>query len=55
MRISLADYPQLKELAWHVQGVYELSLFEAHSIYERDQRFLDIENLSDSDQELIDY
>ncbi len=53
VRISLSDYPQLKELAWHVQGVGELSLIETHSIYERNKRFLDIENLSDSEQELI--
>jgi DNA-binding XRE family transcriptional regulator len=54
VRISLADYPQLKELAWHVQGVDELTLIEAHSIYERNKRFLDIENLSDSEQALIE-
>jgi len=54
VRISLSDYPQLKELAWHVRGVDELSLVEAHSIYERNKRFLDIENLSDSEQELIE-
>jgi DNA-binding XRE family transcriptional regulator len=53
VRLSLADYPQLKELAWHVPGVDELSLIEAHSIYERNKRFLDSENLSDSEQELI--
>ena len=54
VRISLSDYPQLKELAWHVQGVDELSLIEAHSIYERNKRFLDTENLSDSEHELIE-
>ncbi len=54
IRLSLSDYPQLKELAWHVQGVDELSLVEAHSIYERNKRFLDTENLSDSEQELIE-
>jgi DNA-binding XRE family transcriptional regulator len=54
VRISLEDYPQLKELAWHVQGVGELSPIEAHSIYERNKRFLDSENLSDSEQELIE-
>ena len=53
VRLSFSDYPQLRELAWHVQGVDELSLFEAHSIYERNKRFLDIENLSDTEQELI--
>jgi hypothetical protein len=36
-----------------VRGVDELSLVEAHSIYERNQRFLDSENLSDSEQALI--
>ena len=54
VRISLEDYPQLKELAWHVQGVDELSLFETQSIYERNKRFLDSESLSDSEQELIE-
>ena len=54
VRLSLAEYPQLKELAWHVQGVDELSLVEAHSIYERNKRFLDTENLSDSEQALIE-
>ncbi len=54
VRLSLSDYPQLKELAWHVQGVDELSLAEAHSIYERNKRFLDSANLSDSEQALIE-
>ena len=54
VRLSLAEYPQLKELAWHVQGVDELSLVEAHSIYERNKRFLDTENLSDTEQALIE-
>ena len=54
VRIMLSDYPQLKELAWHVQGIDELSLIEAHSIYERNRRFLDIGNLSDSERELVE-
>ena len=54
VRILLDDYPQLKELAWHVQGVDELSPVEAHSIYERNKRFLDRENLSDIEHELIE-
>jgi len=32
VRLSFSGYPQLKELSWHVQGVDELSLVEAHSI-----------------------
>lgn len=34
-RIHLADYPQLKKLAWQVQGVEELTPSEALSIYRR--------------------
>ena len=54
VRIALADSPQLKELAWHVPGVDELTLIEAHSIYERNKRFLESESLSESEHELIE-
>jgi hypothetical protein len=54
VRISLTDYPQLKEFAWHVQGFDELTLIEVHSIYERNKCFLEIENLSDSEQALME-
>ena len=36
------------------KGVDELSLIEGHSIYARNKRFLDSENLSDSEQELVE-
>ena len=52
-RIYLADYPQLKELAWHIQGVDELSAAEAHEVYERNERFLDKRKLCDAEKELI--
>ena len=52
--IHLVDYPQLKELAWHIQGVDHLSPMEAHSIYERNGRFLEHDKLTDSERELID-
>lgn len=53
-RIYLSDYPQLKELGWHIQGVNHLSPLEAHSIYERNSRFLEHDKLTDSERELID-
>jgi transcriptional regulator with XRE-family HTH domain len=53
-RIPLADYPQLKELGWHIQGVDELSPLEAHSIYERNKRFLEEDKFSDSERALIE-
>ena len=37
-----------------MQGVDGLSLVEAHSIYERNKRFLDSESLSDSERALIE-
>lgn len=52
-RIYLADYPQLKELAWHIQGVDELSAVEAYAVYERNERFLDKRKLCDAEKELI--
>ena len=52
--IPLADYPQLKELGWHIQGLGHLSPMEAHSIYERNRRFLEHDKLTDSECQLID-
>jgi hypothetical protein len=52
--VHLADYPQLKELGWHIQGIDQLSPLEAHSVYERNRRFLQHEKLTDSERELID-
>ena len=40
-RVRLADYPQLKQLAWQVQGMDELTRQEAHGIYERNWRHVD--------------
>jgi transcriptional regulator with XRE-family HTH domain len=53
-RIKLADYPQLKKLAWQVQGVDALTPSEALSIYERNWRHLDVKALEPHEQQLID-
>ena len=39
--IRMGDYPQLKQLAWHVHGTDELTPAEAFGIYERNERHLD--------------
>lgn len=39
--VRLADYPQLKALAWHVTGAETLRPKEAFDIYERHPRHLD--------------
>ena len=52
-RVRLADYPQLKQLAWQVRGVDALTPTEALSIYERNARHLDAATLTSQEQQLI--
>lgn len=53
-RVRLADYPQLKQLAWQVQGTDELTPQEALGIYERNWRHLALSALTPQEQDLID-
>jgi transcriptional regulator with XRE-family HTH domain len=53
-RIPLADYPQLRQLAWQVHGVDLLTPAEALGIYERNARYMDLEALEPAERELID-
>ena len=53
-RVRLSDYPQLKQLAWQVHGVDELTPAEALSIYERNWRHIDVAALQPHEQQLID-
>lgn len=52
-RIRLDAYPQLRALAWHVQGTDSLSPVEALAIYERNARHLDEGSLSAAERDLI--
>ncbi|MGY6518788.1 MAG: helix-turn-helix transcriptional regulator [Lysobacteraceae bacterium] len=52
-RIRLDRYPQLRALAWHVQGTDVLSPVEALAVYERNARHLDQARLSDAERDLI--
>jgi len=52
VRIALADYPQLKALAWQVQGADHLTPVEAHDIYERNARHIDDAAISADEQAL---
>lgn len=54
VRIHLSDYPQLKQLAWQVQGADELTPVEALSIYERNWRHVDVHALAPHERQLID-
>lgn len=53
-RVRLADFPQLKQLAWQVQGTDELTPREALGIYERNWRHLDEAALLPCERNLID-
>jgi transcriptional regulator with XRE-family HTH domain len=52
-RVRLADYPQLKALAWQVHGTDVLSPQEALDIYERHARHLDAATMSSAEQGLL--
>ena len=54
VRIMLSEYPQLRQLAWHVQGTDELSAKEAWGVYERNRRHLDPESLEPHERELLE-
>lgn len=45
-RIRLADYPQLRQLAWQLQGKDEVSPKEALDLYERNWRHIDRSQLT---------
>lgn len=52
-RVVLADYPQLRALAWQVQGTDALTPSEALDIYERNARHLDWQAMSADEQALL--
>jgi len=53
VRVCLADYPQLKALAWQVHGTDALTPIEALGIYERNARHLDTAAMSPAEQALL--
>jgi DNA-binding XRE family transcriptional regulator len=53
-RISLADYPELKKLAWHVRNAETLTAREAMDIYERNLRHLDPAAMTPREAQLLD-
>jgi hypothetical protein len=52
VRVRLAEYPQLKALAWQIHGTDTLSPMEALGIYERNARHLDTAAMSTAEQAL---
>jgi len=52
-RIRLADYPQLKKLAWQLHGVATLTPQDALGLYERNWRHVDTAALDPAERTLI--
>jgi transcriptional regulator with XRE-family HTH domain len=52
--IKLTDYPQLKQLAWHIPGAKTLTPEEALNLYERNWRHLDREKMALREASLLD-
>jgi hypothetical protein len=52
-RINLENYPQLKQLAWQLQGSTQLKPAEALGIYERNWRHVDTLALEPRERNLI--
>lgn len=52
LRIALADYPQLRALAWQVHGTDALTPAEAIDVYERNARHLDWSAMTPQEHQL---
>lgn len=53
LEIKLADYPELKRLAWHARGLKALTLEEAFNLYERNARHLETQRMGTSERTLL--
>lgn len=55
MALALADYPQLRLLAWHRRLDDSIDEEEAFALYEAHWRFVDEESLQEQERALIQY
>jgi hypothetical protein len=53
-RIRIEAYPQLRQLAWQLEGDETLAPKDALDLYERNWRHVDTANLSPDERALID-
>lgn len=52
-KIRLADYKQLKRLAWQLKGTQTISPQEAIDLYERNWRHVDVKKLAKREREFL--
>jgi hypothetical protein len=54
MRIRISDYPQLRQIAWHVApDMLEIAPEEAFALYERNWRHVDPDAMSARERALV--
>ena len=53
-RIRLANYKQLKRLAWQLKGTKEMTPKEALDLYERNWRHVDAKAMDSRERELLE-
>lgn len=53
-KISIAEFKELKRLAWQLKKTKELTPQEALNIYERNWRHVDLKSLSSSERKLLE-
>jgi transcriptional regulator with XRE-family HTH domain len=51
--IRISDYPQLRQLSWHIAGVGELAPEDALNIYERNWRHVDQQIMDEHEWALV--
>ena len=52
--VRLDDYPQLRRLAWQLDGATELTPEEALNLYERNWRHVDAQHMEARERDLLD-
>jgi transcriptional regulator with XRE-family HTH domain len=52
--VHIADYPQLRQLAWQLPDTADLTEQEALALYERNWRHLDFEKMDSAERQWID-
>jgi hypothetical protein len=55
MAVRLSDYPQLKLIAWQRSGDDIVEEKEALALYERNWRYIDLNQLTEAEQQFIDH
>ena len=53
LAIPIRSYPQLHQIAWHIHDDFELTQEEARNLYQRNSRYLDMDQMPAHEAELF--